>query len=132
MHNQLGYSSASINIDALANGTASASDAATGQSAAPIQNDIMRFADNEFIPLWLGFTYLGSNLVLNTLNFYWFGKMIEAVRKRFQPAKEGRQKDKAIAMKSTGANGKTKISVEENEVRRRKALDEDETIAAVS
>ncbi|KAF7933485.1 uncharacterized protein EAE98_000445 [Botrytis deweyae] len=131
MHNQPAFS-ASINIDALTNGTASAVDAAAGHSAAPLKNDIMRFADDEFIPLWLGFTYLGSNLVLNTLNFYWFGKMIEAVRKRFQPAKEGRQKDKAIAMKSTGANGKIKISVEESEVRRRKGLDEDEPIAAVS
>ncbi|KAI9647435.1 hypothetical protein NHQ30_003820 [Ciborinia camelliae] len=133
LHNQPS-SSASINIDALTNGTASALNAAAGHSAAPVQNDIMRFAAaDEFIPLWLGFTYLGSNLVLNTLNFYWFGKMIEAVRKRFQPAKEGRQKDKAIATKSTGANGKTKIGVEQNEVRRRKALDDDdEPIAAVS
>ncbi|KAB8303690.1 hypothetical protein EYC80_005077 [Monilinia laxa] len=131
MHNQPS-SSASINIDALANGTASALDAAAGHSATPIHNDIMRFANDEFIPLWLGFTYLGSNLVLNTLNFYWFGKMIEAVRKRFQPTKEGRQKDKAIAIKSTGANGKTRISVEESEVRRRKALDDNEPIAAVS
>lgn len=130
MHHQPG--TASINIDMLANGTASAMDAATGHSAAPLQNEIMRFADNEFIPLWLGFTYLGSNVVLNTLNFYWFGKMIEAVRKRFQPVKEGRQKEKAIATKSTGTNGKTRISVEDSEVRRRKALDDDEPIAAVS
>ncbi|RAL61747.1 hypothetical protein DID88_002813 [Monilinia fructigena] len=131
MHNQPS-NSASINIDALANGTVSALDAAAGHSATPIHNDIMRFANDEFIPLWLGFTYLGSNLVLNTLNFYWFGKMIEAVRKRFQPAKEGRQKDKAIAMKSTGANGKTRISVKESEIRRRNALDDNEPIAAVS
>ncbi|KAA8573682.1 hypothetical protein EYC84_005259 [Monilinia fructicola] len=129
MHNQPA-SSASINIDALANGTASALDAAAGHSATPIHNDIMRFANDEFIPLWLGFTYLGSNIVLNTLNFYWFGKMIEAVRKRFQPTKESRQKDKAIAVKSTGANGKTRISVGESEVRRRKALDDNEPIAA--
>lgn len=130
MHHQPGI--ASINIDMLANGTASAMDAAAGHSAAPLQNDIMRFADNEFIPLWLGFTYLGSNVVLNTLNFYWFGKMIEAVRKRFQPVKEGRQKEKAIATKSTGTNGKIRISVEDSEVRRRKALDDDEPIATVS
>ncbi len=28
--------------------------------------------------------YLTCNLVLNSLNFYWFAKMIETVRKRFQ------------------------------------------------
>ena len=33
--------------------------------------------------MWLAMTYLGSNVVLNSLNFYWFGKMIETVRKRF-------------------------------------------------
>ena len=42
----------------------------------------MRFAGKEIVSLWLAFTYFGSNIVFNTLNFYWFGKMIEAVRKR--------------------------------------------------
>ncbi|KAF3491482.1 DUF887 domain-containing protein [Arthroderma uncinatum] len=36
------------------------------------------------IPPWLAFTYLGSNTVLNTLNWYWFSKMIDAVLKRFR------------------------------------------------
>lgn len=36
------------------------------------------------VPLWLACAYLGSNTMLSTLNFYWFGKMIEAVTKRFQ------------------------------------------------
>ncbi|KAK5628181.1 hypothetical protein RRF57_003896 [Xylaria bambusicola] len=41
------------------------------------------------VPLWLATIYVGSNLTLNSLNFYWFFKMIEAVRKRFDPkAKE--------------------------------------------
>ncbi len=42
----------------------------------------------ENMPLWLGLTYLGSNMMLNTLNFYWFGKMIETVKKRFRTPKE--------------------------------------------
>jgi hypothetical protein len=29
-------------------------------------------------------TYLSSNLILNSLNFYWFSKMIETVMKRFR------------------------------------------------
>ena len=52
--------------------------------------EMMRFAGERVVPLWLACTYLGSNVVLNTLNFYWFGKMIEAVKKRFQPQKERR------------------------------------------
>ena len=85
----------------------------------------MQFAGEEFVPLWLAFTYLGSNIVLNTLNFYWFGKMIETVRKRFQPPKETRRKEKAIATRSTGANGAVRVGVDETEVRQRKAIDED-------
>ncbi|KAL8910692.1 MAG: hypothetical protein Q9171_004027 [Xanthocarpia ochracea] len=42
----------------------------------------------ENMPLWLGLTYLGSNMMLNTLNFYWFGKMIETVKKRFRTPKQ--------------------------------------------
>jgi hypothetical protein len=37
---------------------------------------------------WLACIYLGSNTVLNILNIYWFGKMVQAVRKRFQPPNE--------------------------------------------
>ncbi|KAL2261549.1 hypothetical protein VTK26DRAFT_3925 [Humicola hyalothermophila] len=37
------------------------------------------------VPLWLAATYVASNLVLNSLNWYWFFKMIRAVRKRFEP-----------------------------------------------
>jgi hypothetical protein len=117
--------SSSIHYDALNNNTMAAHDAAAGKSAAPIHGDIMQFAGEEFIPLWLAFTYLGSNIVLNTLNFYWFGKMIETVRKRFQPSKEIRRKEKAIATRSTGANGTIRIDIDETEVRRRKAVDED-------
>jgi len=46
--------------------------------------DVMRFAREDRVPVWLASVYLASNVVLNTLNFYWFGKMIETIRKRFQ------------------------------------------------
>jgi len=55
------------------------------------KGEVMRLnahADKQVVPVWLAITYLGSNLVLNTLNFFWFGKMIETVRKRFAPEKE--------------------------------------------
>ncbi|KAK3170631.1 hypothetical protein OEA41_002712 [Lepraria neglecta] len=45
---------------------------------------IMRFSGEYVVPTWLACVYLGSNIVLNTLNFYWFGKMIETIKKRFR------------------------------------------------
>ena len=123
---------ASVHFDtSVGNSTVAALDAAAGKSAAPIHSDIMQFAGEEFVPLWLAFTYLGSNVVLNTLNFYWFGKMIETVRKRFQPPKTERRKEKAMATRSTGANGTVRIDVDEIEIRRRKVVDE-EPVAALT
>jgi len=122
---------AGINIDALSNGTASALDASAGKSAAPIHNEMMRFAGEEYVPLWLAFTYLGSNVVLNTLNFYWFGKMIQAVKKRFVPAKEGKRREKPIVTRSTGANGKSRVDIDDTEVRKRNIV-VDEQIEAIS
>ncbi|KAI9761543.1 MAG: SWI/SNF complex component snf12 [Chaenotheca gracillima] len=90
-------------------------------------SEIMRFAGPQLVPAWLAITYLGSNIVLNTLNFYWFGKMIETVRKRFQPAEQ----EKAKLPPSTGpdvsssmdifASGKQAVNVGEKEVRQRHA-----------
>ncbi|KIW52999.1 hypothetical protein PV05_08605 [Exophiala xenobiotica] len=50
------------------------------------QSEVMKFTGPETlaVPIWLAGIYLVSNLVLNSLNFYWFAKMIETVRKRFQ------------------------------------------------
>lgn len=43
------------------------------------------FMGVRYLPVWLGAAYLASNLVLNALNFYWFSKMIQTIRKRFDP-----------------------------------------------
>jgi hypothetical protein len=40
------------------------------------------------LPGWLAVLYVGANTALITLNFYWYGKMIAAVRKRFVPKGE--------------------------------------------
>ena len=58
--------------------------------------EIMRFAGDYPMPAWLAIVYMSSNIVLNTLNFYWFGKMIETIRKRFAESKDkkgGRKKE---------------------------------------
>lgn len=123
---------AGIDYNLINNSTAPGSAAAAaGKSAVPVHDGVMLFAGDEFVPLWLAFTYLGSNIVLNTLNFYWFGKMIETVRKRFQPTKETKKKEKAVVTKSTGAGGKVKIGVDETEVRRRNVVEEDPVPATI-
>lgn len=35
------------------------------------------------VPLWLAVVYLGSNLTLNGLNYYWFSRMIQTISARF-------------------------------------------------
>ena len=49
------------------------------------QAEVMKFAghDTRAVPVWLCGMYLTCNVVLNSLNWYWFGTMIETVRKRF-------------------------------------------------
>jgi len=37
------------------------------------------------LPAWLAVVFAGGNTVLCALNYYWFGKMISAVAKRFAP-----------------------------------------------
>jgi len=43
------------------------------------------FAGSRHLPLWLAGVYLTANLTLNSLNVFWFGKMIQTIRKRFDP-----------------------------------------------
>lgn len=55
-----------------------------GSKAGIGEAGVMRFADGKVLPLWLAYTYLGSNSLLTVLNFYWFWRMIETVTKRFR------------------------------------------------
>ncbi|QIW97110.1 hypothetical protein AMS68_002628 [Peltaster fructicola] len=49
------------------------------------QGQTTAFMGVRYLPLWLGSAYLASNLVLNVLNYYWFSKMVQTIRKRFDP-----------------------------------------------
>ena len=40
------------------------------------------------VPAWLAVAYVIANTILNVLNFFWFSKMIAALRKRFDKPKE--------------------------------------------
>ncbi|KAJ5551279.1 hypothetical protein N7461_005977 [Penicillium sp. DV-2018c] len=54
------------------------------------------------VPTWLVLTYVGSNLILNFLNFFWFSKMVETVLKRFRTPQESAAVD-AKKEKQTGS-----------------------------
>lgn len=67
------------------------------------------------IPIWLAVIYLSSNVLLNSLNIYWFGKMIETVRKRFEkkPKSEEQQTTgglEEVKDEESAANGKERRS----------------------
>ncbi|KAI9840436.1 MAG: hypothetical protein M1838_004062 [Thelocarpon superellum] len=90
---------------ALGNATMSAVTEGAGDSV----SEMMMFAGDEVVPVWLAIVYLGSNVVLNTLNFYWFGKMIEALRKRFQQPSQAEKTvhsngDATTSVKASGAD----------------------------
>lgn len=112
---------ASVHFDALANATA---DAALGNSAEPLHRaGIMQFAGDEYCPLWLALTYMGSNVILNALNFYWFTKMVDAIRKRVNPALPKKEKaPNGGVTKSTGPNGESKLTVHDTTTRKRKTV----------
>jgi len=49
------------------------------------QAEIMRFASDRSVPLWLAGSYLAANITLNILNMYWIGQMVKTIRARFDP-----------------------------------------------
>lgn len=110
---------ASIHYDTLANAT---TEAALGNSADPLHRaGVMQFAGDEFCPLWLALTYMGSNIVLNALNFYWFTKMVEAIRKRVKPAAPKRDRNIGV-VKSTGPDGESKFAAHDTTTRKRRQV----------
>lgn len=52
--------------------------------------------NREHVSWFLSGVYLFSNMSLNTLNIYWFYKMIEALRKRLSPSKVPSEANKKV------------------------------------
>jgi hypothetical protein len=117
------------------------------QTCVAAHAEVMKFAGpgTDAVPLWLAVLYLSCNLLLNSLNFFWFARMVETVKKRFngtphdeyaseremmtsvvQEAADSLEKDSQsgegeIAVKTTGSqsvvqDGETEIN------KRRKAI----------
>lgn len=64
------------------------------ESCARANAEITKFKDFTAtgVPTWLVATYVGSNLILNFLNYFWFSKMVETVLKRFVDPRLGRKR----------------------------------------
>jgi hypothetical protein len=90
----------------LDSGIKSFDNATAVDAGATERTDILQFADGQAVPLWLAFAYLASNLVLNGLNWFWFTKMIETLRKRFDPP---------LGTRRPEAEKPTHIDIPENE-----------------
>jgi hypothetical protein len=78
--------------------------------------------DAPAVPVWLTGVYLAANVVLNALNWYWFVKMVGAVRKRFEPPKPG-AKERVAAVVAPTAEKATAVEDKEGvaAVRQRRA-----------
>lgn len=98
------------------------------------EDDVFRFTVGRQLPFWLAASYMSANLVLNGLNVFWMGKMIETIRKRFDPpfgtkgVVKGKGKERADSVKreepllntSIDEQGRQTMKVEGTEVRSRR------------
>lgn len=86
--------------------------------------EVWTFAAVKAVPMSLAVIYLASNVVLTSLNIYWFGKMIETVRKRF-PAPLGTMRPepkKEIAMAcGLHEDGHKAVEADATEIKPKKA-----------
>jgi hypothetical protein len=83
--------------------------------------EIVRYAPaTAYLPVLLWTSYLASNVTLHILNYYWFGQMIKALRKRFDPplgTKGVGEKDKVEEKVEVGVDEVGRKVVEVGEVR---------------
>jgi hypothetical protein len=64
---------------------------------------VMQFAHGVGpLPVWLAAALVVSNFTLNSLNWFWFSKMIASVQKRFEPTAAAKKGALAFDAKSDG------------------------------
>ncbi|KAJ5818414.1 hypothetical protein N7474_004005 [Penicillium riverlandense] len=82
------------------------------ETCARANAEITRFAEYTAsgVPTWLVLTYVGSNLILNFLNFFWFSKMVETVLKRFRKPVAKVQKEEELSRAEKVAKIKDEIA----------------------
>jgi len=82
------------------------------------------------IPTAYYVTYLASNATMHALNWYWYGKMISAIRKRFDPpfgtrgvaGKRKKLEEKVSVDTRVDGEGRKTVKVDSVEVLRRRAV----------
>jgi len=89
--------------------------------------EVVKFARaTPHIPLWTWAGNILSNLVLHVLNWYWYGKMISALRKRFDPPlgtrRQSKKTEEPVVSKGVDASGRKLLEVDGVEVRKRAPL----------
>lgn len=52
------------------------------------------------VPKWLAGVYVGATALLGGLNFWWCGKMVRALGRRFEGGRDGRDRDEKGKQKS--------------------------------
>ncbi|KAJ5084422.1 hypothetical protein NUU61_009001 [Penicillium alfredii] len=75
------------------------------ETCARANAEITRYAEHTAagVPTWLVVTYVASNMILNSLNYFWFAKMVETVLKRFrQPPAAAVSEEEKQKMKEAG------------------------------
>jgi hypothetical protein len=88
--------------------------------------EVVKFARaTPHIPAWTWAGNMVSNTVLHGLNWYWDGKMISALRKRFDPPLGTRRvkKSEPVVSKGVDASGRKLLEVDGVEVRQRIPLE---------
>ncbi|TQS36441.1 hypothetical protein Golomagni_03111 [Golovinomyces magnicellulatus] len=118
----------SLNFGHITSDTAVNHDLLSKHSNSPLHYQLMRFSEDQYVPIWLSLIYLGSNLVLNFLNFFWFRQMIKTIQKRFRP-------EVNLKESSPAADEITKYQTENTNLRRRNLVfkaNEPETIKSVT
>lgn len=91
--------------------------------AGKASRELMRFQP-EPVPLWLAVTYFSANTCLTLLNVYWFGKMVETIRKRFPPpfgtmTEQDEPHEREVVVERGVDKGAKSVDVKQKEVRHR-------------
>jgi TLC domain len=85
---------------------------------------VVRYSpETPHVPVLLWGVFLASNITSHALNFYWYGKMISAIRKRFDPPFGTRAVEKKVEKttveRGVDEQGRKTLEVDSVEVRRR-------------
>jgi hypothetical protein len=85
---------------------------------------VVRFAPaTPHLPALLWGIFVASNITSHALNFYWYGKMISAIRKRFDPPfgtrAAAKKAEKVTVERGVDGEGRKTLEVDSVELRRR-------------